>query len=443
MLAWIERNLTWILIGLGTVLFVGAVLQVIWSLPPRDFTFVTGREGGAYYASAQAYQRIGKEKGFDIEILPSAGSLEALRLLQEGKGDVAFIQGGIAAQGDPTIVSSLATVGYEPVWIFYRKELAPEEPLDSLLSLQGRTIAIGEAGSGTNQLARQLLAEVNLGDANTELLELSTTDTIEAFKKGDLDAAIVVANNASPSLQELLQNPALELLSLRHADALAKRQRFLRVLTLPEGTLDLVNIAPRADVKLLATEANLVVRNDLHPDLLRLLTIAAVRVHGPAGFFNETGEFPSTQNVDLPISMEALAYLARVKSGDSTLDRYLPFWAAAIVDRYLLFIVPIALIVLPLLGRSPLLYQAYMRNKVNRWYKTVHKIELRVDTMQLPEIEATIAELEDLDAKLAHELTVSNSYLPNVYDLRTHIQHVIGQVEKRRARLVAQTAAVA
>ena len=275
------------------------------------------------------------------------------------------------------------------------------------------------------------------------MLELSTTDTIAAFKTGALDAAIVVANTVSPSLQELLQDRSLELVNLHHADALARRHRFLTVLTLPEGTLDLVNLAPPADVRLLSTETDLVVRNDFHPDLLRLLTIAAVAVHGRGSFFAEPNYFPNPQNVDLPISREAQTYLERIKSGDSPLDRYLPFWAAAVVDRYLLFILPIALIVLPLIGRSPLVYQAYMRNKINRWYKTVHKIELRVDTMTLAEIDAAIAELEDLDEKLARELTVSSSYMPNVYDLRTHIQYVAGQVEKRKAKLVSLTAAAA
>jgi len=49
--------------------------------------------------------------------------------------------------------------------------------------------------------------------------------------------------------------------------------------------------------------------------------------------------------------------------------------------------------------------------------------------------EAAIAELERVDRKVANELTVSNAYMPNVYDLRTHIQYIIEQVEKRKARL--------
>ena len=440
MYAKIEKNLPLILVGLGIVVLAGLIAQLILSLPSQSFTMLTGREGGAYYAGAQMYQRIATAKGFGIKIVPTAGSVEALRMLEEGKGDVAFIQGGVAAQGNPDILSSLATVGFEPVWIFYRKQLAPDAAFDTLLPLHGLRIGIGEAGSGTNQLARLLLQDVGIDDNNSTLVELSTTDTIDAIAQDDLDAAIVVANVESSSLKTLLANRDLDLLSLRQANAFVRRHRFLSVLTLPEGTLDLVNTTPADDVNLLSTEANLVFRNDLHPDLLRLLTLAVVAVHGRGGFFAEPGYFPNTKHTDLPISREAMAYLERIKNGDSTLDRYLPFWAAAIFDRYLLFILPMALILLPMLGRSPLLYQAYMRNKINRWYKTVHQIELRVDTMQLAEIDAAIAELESLDEKLSRELTVSNSYMPSVYDLRTHIQYVAGQVEKRKAKLAGAAA---
>lgn len=436
MLARLERNLPWILVGLGIILLIGAIAQVFLSLPPHSFTFLSGREGGAYYLGAQLYGKIAAEKGFAVNIVPTAGSVEALHMLEEGKGDVAFVQGGVAAQGNPEIIGSLATVAFEPVWIFYRHALSPDKQLDTLPQLKGMRIGIGEPGSGTNQLARQLLSDGGIDDSNSTLLELPTSETHPALQEGTMDVAFLVANTESPALRDIVADRSLDLVNLRHADALARRHRFLTVLTLPEGTLDLVNVSPPTDIKLVATEANLVVRNELHPDLLRLLTIAAVELHGPGGFFADRNYFPNTQNTDLPISREAMTYVERIKSGDSTLDRYFPFWLAALVDRYLLFILPIALIVLPLLGRSPLLYQAYMRNKVNRWYKLVHGIELRVDKMQLAEIDAAIAELEEVDQKITHELTVSNSYMPNVYDLRTHVQYVIGQIEKRKVRLM-------
>ena len=436
MLTKIEKNLPWVLVALGAILLVGMIAQVFLSLPPRSFTFLTGREGGAYYLGSQLYQKIAAEKGFTVKLVQTAGSVDALRMLEEGKGDVALVQGGVAVQGNPEIVSSLATVAFEPLWIFYRHTLSPDRLLDTLPLLKGLRIGIGETGSGTNQLARQLLSDAGIDESNTTLLELPTSATHAALQEGTMDVAFIVANTESPALREIIADRSLDLVNLRHAEALARRHRFLTVLTLPEGTLDLVNVTPSTDITLLATEANLVVRNDFHPDLLRLLTIAAVELHSPGGFFADRNYFPNTLNTDLPISREALTYVERIKSGDSTLDRYLPFWAAAVIDRYLLFILPIALIALPLLGRSPLLFQAFMRNRVNRWYRTVHKIELPLDTMQPDEIEVALAELEELDEKIAHELTLSNAYMPNVYDLRTHIQYVIGKVEKRKARLM-------
>jgi hypothetical protein len=43
-----------------------------------------------------------------------------------------------------------------------------------------------------------------------------------------------------------------------------------------------------------------------------------------------------------------------------------------------------------------------------------------------------------LDDKLARDLSVSAGYMSNVYDLRTHIQYVVGQLQKQRTRLTAE-----
>jgi TRAP transporter TAXI family solute receptor len=439
-MAWIERNLKWILIGCGIVLLVAAIVQFFTTMPPRSITWLAGRQGGAYYLGAEAYQRLAQARGFDIDIVETAGSVEALQMLEMGQGDVAFIQGGVAAQGDPEKVSTLATVAYEPLWIFYRKELAGAAPLDSFSALNGKRIAIGEPNSGTNQLAKLLLAQTGLESDDATLLEISSADAAAGLQAGELDAALFVSNQLAPVVQQLLADPNVELMNLRYADALARRNRFLSVTELPRGTFNIVNDVPREDIKLLTTRANLMVRAGFHPDLLRLLSIAAVQLHSGGGLFAEPDEFPNTIYTDLPVSREAKAYLEQVKSGDSQLDRYLPFWLAALIDRYLLFVVPLLLIFVPLIGRSPLLYQWYMRNKVTRWYKTVHTLEQRVDSMQVAEVEAAIAELEALDEKLARELTVSNTYMPSVYDLRTHIQYVISQLQKRYAKLAPAAA---
>jgi TRAP transporter TAXI family solute receptor len=432
-----DRNLPWILIGLGIVLLVAIVAQIVTSLPPNTVTFLTGREGGAYYLAAQYYQQLAEQKGFTVNIVPTAGSVEALRMLENGEGDVAFIQGGVAAQGNPEKVSALATVGFEPLWIFYRRELAPSEHLDSPLQLQGMRISVGEAGSGTNDLARILLADYGITDESATLLELSAASSLEQLRAGNLDAALVVASNASPIIGEYVADRTIEIMSMGDADALSRRHQFLTVLTLPRGAYDLVDVRPREDIALLSTSANLLVRNGLHPDLLRLLAVAAVEIHSASSFFAPRNFFPNTDNTDLPVSKEGETYLQRIKNREFTLDRYLPFWLSAVFDRYLLFVVPVLLILLPMLSRSPVLYQMYMRRKVNRWYKEIRRIETNVETMNVEQVDTAVAELRQLDAKLTREISVSNDYMPNLYTLRTHIEYVVQRLHRRRADLAA------
>ena len=173
---WIERNLLWIIVALGVGLFLYGLVQFSLSMPPTKIVWLAGRKGGAYYTGAEAYQELARERGFDIQIVETAGAVQALQLLEEGEGDVAFVQGGIAAEADPEKVSALASVAYEPLWIFYRKELAGAAPLDALDQLRGKRIAIGEANSGTNQLAKLLLQDTGLDADNATLLELPSGD---------------------------------------------------------------------------------------------------------------------------------------------------------------------------------------------------------------------------------------------------------------------------
>jgi uncharacterized protein len=428
----IERNLKWIALAVLIAVVAAIIATIVTSLPPREFTILTGREGGAYYQAAQKYQALAAERGFTLNIVPTAGSVDTLARLKAGEAEIGFVQGGIAVAEDAPNLSTLASVFYEPVWVLYPKGLKLNSVAGMSNELQGRRIGIGEAGSGANQLVRQLLDDVGLTGANAALLELPNDEAAAALHEGDLDLAFFVAAPGSTFIQSLLRDPELELLSLRRADAFAVRHRFLSRLTVPAGAFDMVRNIPNQDTEVISTVANLVVSDDFHPDLMRLMTIAAVETHEEGGIFEARYEFPNVDHADLPVDKEGLAYLNRIKSGESTFDNYLPFWAAALIDRYLLFVVPFALLLIPMLSRTPLVYIWYMRNKVTRWYKTVRTIELRVPNMNVEEIDAAIKHLEGIDDTLVEELELANSYMPAVYDLRTHISYVIQKLERRR-----------
>jgi len=434
----IDRYLLRILTVLGLVLLVVVVVSFVASLPPRRFTILTGREGGGNYQAALAYQKIAKKNGFEIDIQTTAGSAEVLQRLNDGEASVGFVQGGIARGADPRILSSLASVYYEPVWVFYRREAFDAAGLKHLSELAGKRVAIGESGSGTEILAIQLLAANGVFAPNATLEHLGALAASAALTAGELDAAIIVTSEESETIQRLLRSPDIALMDFERAEAYTALFPFLKVVTLPRGAIDLQRNMPDEDKRLIASTANLVVRYDIHPDLLRLLTIAAVETHRDGGLFGATGEFPNSDSVDLPIDRHERAYLERIKSGQSTLDNYLPFWLAAIVDRYWLFVVPFLLLFLPLLSRAPLAFGSWNRYKVNRWYAQMRDVDRKLNQLDLDQLRQERAGLEAIDQRLSAQTNIGLAQLPAAYNLHIHLEYMVRKLQRREQELMAQ-----
>ena len=123
--------------------------------PPRRVTLATGPAQSAYAEFGQRYRKALAAQGIDVVLLASEGSSDNLRLLQEGRADLGFVQGGSAARGetegsDPPV--SLGQLFMEPVWLFYRSEAAKQatgsDTLRSITALQGLRVNVGTAGSG-------------------------------------------------------------------------------------------------------------------------------------------------------------------------------------------------------------------------------------------------------------------------------------------------------
>jgi hypothetical protein len=147
---------------------------------------------------------------------------------------------------------------------------------------------------------------------------------------------------------------------------------FLNKVVLPAGVADLAANRPPADTILLAPKASLAVRGDLHPAIQYLLLNAAVEVHSPAGIFHKAGQFPAAESVDLPLSEEAQRFY---KSGRPVLQAYLPFWMAALVERFLVVFVPVLVLLYPALNLLPRAYDWLMQSRIRRLYDEMKSIE--------------------------------------------------------------------
>jgi hypothetical protein len=358
------------------------ILAYLWlkPTPPKRVTLATGPAQSAYDEFGKRYQKALAANGIHVVLLPSEGSSANLQLLRDGKADLGFVQGGSAdiAEGDENAIESLGSLFVEPVWLFYRESAARDvtatATLTALSQLQGMRLNVGTPGSGVPSLMAKLFEANRVDTAALKLSQLEQTPATVAFLGGELDAIVFASAPESLMVQMLLQTPGVKLMDFAQAEAYSRRFPFLTPAMLPRGVVDLAQDMPPANVRLIASTTSLLTRDSTHPALLQLFAQAAREFHGKAGWFNRAGVFPSIERSEFPVSAEAER---AIKGGKPLLQRWLPFWAANLVERMWLVLGIIIAILLPASRIVPPLYEFRIRSRVFRWYAQLRDIEAR------------------------------------------------------------------
>ena len=411
----------WPIVLITAIGFVVAY-QFVKPAPPRTMTISTGAESGAYYAYAKRYAALLAKNGITLEIKTSSGSQENLDRLNNGDTDIAFVQGGVQEgfvedEDSESDLRSLGSVAFEPVWVFYRSNTR----MDKLHQLDGARIAVGEEGSGIRGLALKLLEANGISPQEDKLVPIAGLSAVEALQKEQIDAAFIVAAPESEIVQQMLKLPGVRLMSFIHADAYTRRFPSLSKVVLPRGVVDLVQDLPPRDTVLLATTANVVVRDGVHPALLSLMMQALAEVNGKNGFFQKAGEFPSYKDHTFPLADEAQRFY---KSGAPFLQRYLPFWIAVLVERLVVLVVPIVVLLLPLLKIAPSIYSWRVRSKIYRCYGDLKFLENDLRQHYDPARHADYLARLDRIEEDAYSRNIPLAFSDLLYTLREHVNLV-------------------
>ena len=410
-----------------TLLGFVVAYQFVQPAPPKTITIATGDVTGAYYAYGQRYREILSRHGITLKVRSTKGSVENLELLRKSKSvDIAFVQGGVGDPASMPELRSLASLYFEPLWIFHRSVAA----VHRLTDLRGKRLAVGQEGSGTRSLALILLNENGIDESNTSLLSWDGEKTVASIRAGEVDAAFFVASQRSSLVRRLLDSEGISVLNMERAEAYTRLHRFLNKVILPEGVVDLSENVPKQDIDLLAASATLVVRDDFHPALIDLILQAASEIHGPGGIFERPYQFPSREFLDFPIEKDALRYF---KAGPPFLQKYLPFWAASLIDRLKVMLLPLLTLFFPLFKVVPPTYRWRARSRVIHWYKELQAVDHAFMENEDPaKLKEYITELNRIDREVA-KVEVPLSYASELYGLRVHISHLRKMIETVQA----------
>ena len=413
-------------ITLGPILLLS--LAGIWfavrfvrPAPPKSVTITTGPDGSMFRIAADKYRSILARNGITLKMLPSDGSVENLKRLNDRsvQVDIGFVQGGVAPDVQADGLVSLGSVFYEPLAVFYRDK----RPVYRLSQFSGKRLAIGTEGSGARALASTLLKANGIeSGGRTALLNLGGEDAAQALTEHKIDAAFMMGDSATPSLmRKLLQTPGIRFFNFTQAEAYVRRFRYLTQLELPMGALDLGKNSPAQNLHLIAPTVELVARENLHPAISDLLIEAARQVHGTATVLQHAGEFPAPLEHEFRISPDATRYY---KSGKSFLYRVLPFWLASLTDRTMVLLVPIIVLLLPGLRLVPSLYRWRIKARIYRWYGALIGLEREALQTSLPDRrEEMLKRLDDIK-KGVNTMKMPVAFADQFYVLREHIRFV-------------------
>ena len=410
-----------ILLAVGAFYFTA---QFIQPSPKKEITIATGSKNGNYYKTALEYKKLLEKEEVKVNILTSAGSIENIELLKQNKADIVFLQNGTINNKEAKNAKSLASIYYEPLWVFYKND---GYPVDYIIQFISKKISIGKEGSGTRHLAQDILKDNGINETNSTILNYESSKAKDALLKGEIDAMFVVSSHKSQTVKELLANPDINVLSFKRARAYSRKYSFLEALTLYEGTLDLYRNLPDENINLLATTANLAVRDGFSEELTRLFLKKVTEVHNKKGLFAKAEQFPNTFNMRLDLSEEAKRYF---EYGDTFLEKIFPYWIASNIDRLKILLIPLLTLMIPLFKGVFPLYNWSMRSKIYRWYDEVREIDNELETLEKDKLKEELEKLEKLRCEISKETKVPLSFMGEYYNLQLHLDHVTKRVEK-------------
>jgi TRAP transporter TAXI family solute receptor len=189
-----------------------------------NIVILTGSTSGIYYPLGNALSSIFLKSipGARSSVQVTQGSVENLRLLQEGNGELAFSLGdtvtaawrGNQEAGFPSPFAKLR--GLAAIYRNYVQIVVSEASgIKTLADLKGKRVSVGPKQSGTELNARAVFAAagVSYGDfARTDYLPFG--QSAKLIERGNLDATLQSAGLSVDSIRQLATSVPIRLLKV-------------------------------------------------------------------------------------------------------------------------------------------------------------------------------------------------------------------------------------
>lgn len=233
-----------------------------------NWIFASGGTSGTYYPLAGAISNeVNKQIKSNITVQSTGASKENVMLLSKDEAEFAIIQNDVldyAFNGTGLFKESGKISGFTTVASIYAEVcqivVASDSGINSVADLKGKRVSIGDAGSGVEANALQILEAHGLTVDDIKVSRLSFKESGNAFKDGQIDAFFVTSGVPNTAITELAVTRSLKLLDIV-GDAATKLMAdypFYTVVTIPKDVYK-----TESDITTLGVRALIVCRDDL------------------------------------------------------------------------------------------------------------------------------------------------------------------------------------
>ncbi len=240
----------------------------------------TGGNTGTYYAYGMAMGPILAEKtGIKFDVQSTGASKANIQLVQVEEADMAVVQNDVMyyAYTGTDLFTGEQTTDFAAVAVLY-PELCQiiatkDSGIKTVADLKGKRVSVGDAGSGVEFNAKQILAAYGIDmSADIQKQNLGFGPSADALKDGKIDAFFCVAGIPTTAITDLAMNNEITVVAVEDEkyNELAKQYGFYTQQIVPADTYS----GMTEDVKTVAVMATYIVDKDLPEDVVYDITKA-------------------------------------------------------------------------------------------------------------------------------------------------------------------------
>ena len=210
-------------------------------------------------------------------VFPSLIIITIIAAFIQNFSDLAIVQNDVmdyAYNGTDLFAEEGAATEFATVAGLYAEvcQVVSTGDIKSIADLKGKRVSVGDAGSGVEFNARQILEAYGISFDDIEVNNLGFGDSSDALKDGKIDAFFCTAGAPTTAIVELATTNSINLLEIddEHAAALAEAHPFYTTYPIPGGSYKGVD----EDVQTVAIKATLICSPKLSEETVYNLTKA-------------------------------------------------------------------------------------------------------------------------------------------------------------------------